>query len=396
MELLIYRALIQLEKTSPDLYFLIKKAKIEVSTDEKLTAYCTIEKNQFKIVLGESFIKDFNEFSLAALIEHESLHIVFEHLTRTVFSELKGQDRTLANIAQDAIINELGLFLSQRKKLNEKLQKGIWIETINEKLAESKSNVRVCQFTHSSLDILEILKKELKKEKQDELKNQCFDDHLKESNEDMSEIIDLDNNETLKAIEGLLNDSKKAGSKTGQALLSGLIKKKKDKSFSKEVNKFLGSCLVGEKQPTSKRLSRRFIGQKGKKEVEKPKILLGIDTSGSMLDEETIKKMQLIVSKSLGLGLEVSIVFGDTEKKGIFHSIKNHFDFSSIRGGGGTELSFIFNEFKKSNYNGLIVLTDAEFDHNSINTKKAETLFVFTEKNQESQKIEKKFRGVYV
>lgn len=399
MENLIYSALIQLEKNNPDLYLLIKKAKISLEDNSKVTAYATITKEGFKIGLGREFIKDFDSFNLAALIEHESLHIVFGHLTREVFKGLSRQDRDLANIAMDSIINELGEFLSQKPKLNQTLKSGVFIETIRKMLDRTD----ISHLSHSSLDIFNLLKG-LKEDQKEQLKNQAFDSHLQDSqdNPDMTQAETeklmtelLENNESLKQIESLLTSGKRKGSKESGLILTGLLKARKEKAFSKAINHFVASVSNSDKKESWKRLSRRIENSKGKIKEKTQKILLGLDTSGSMLDEETIKKMKKIVSAALLNDFSVDLVFGDTRKVGEFKDIKQSFDFSKIIGGGGTDLRFIFNE-SLTQYDGLIVLTDGEFSHKDINSKKSKTLFLLTYEGQKNQIESKGYKTILI
>jgi len=375
----IYKSMLTLERSSPDLFFLLRKTK--VITDKFCpTAYASINKEGFKIVINEKWAETLDNFSLSALIEHEILHVLFGHLTD--YSILMPNKR-LANVAMDLIINEAGNLISQKDRLDEKLKAGCFLSDFNEKFKTDFSSYR-----NTSLEIYNFLT-----EKSDSDKNglESFDEGLTDETQEgqADSKIQADNKGQAKIEDFLSPDEinqvlKSYGSKSAELKL--VIEKREKLAKNKRVKKALESFLTSNKndfKKSSKRLNKRFSFMPyGREKDKNQKILIALDLSGSMLSPEIIEKMKIAVSSSIGYGFSVDLIFGDTKKLGGFKDLKKSFDFSQLKGGGGTELDFIFQE-KLSLYDGLIVFTDGYFDHKIIPKKLAnKMIFLMTNKDK--------------
>jgi predicted metal-dependent peptidase len=365
----VYKALIMLEKSCPDLFLLIKNVKIE-SCQKTPTAYAKIEKSGFKIVINESWVDSFDSYNLASLIEHEILHIILNHLSDKNYSNKK-----LANVAMDSIINEIGVFISDRKKLNDELNKGVFLKELNEKFNSS--------FSASKNTVKEIYDF-LMGQKEDDLEDlTSFDEGLSESTDS------IESSEIAKTIESII-DSKdldkiiKSYSKNSKELktqLDRIEKIEKNKKIVQAINHFFASNKNDSKK-SIKRVNKRFnFLPYGKIKDSTQKILIALDVSGSMINPDEIEKMKITISSATNYGFNIDLIFGDTKKLGEFKNIKKNFDFSQVFGGGGTDLRFIF-EDKLSDYDCLVVLTDGYFNHNEIPLKhKNSILFLNTSKD---------------
>lgn len=377
----VYKALIMLEKSCPDLFLLIKNVKIE-SCQKTPTAYAKIEKSGFKIVINENWIESFDSYNLASLIEHEILHIILNHLSDKNYSNKK-----LANLAMDAIINEIGVFISDRKKLNEELNNGIFLDELNERFNSS--------FSASKNTVKEVYDF-LLGQNEDELNDlTSFDEGLIESIES-GDSLDESINQTIESIIDSKDLDKiiKSYSKNSKELktqLDRIEKIEKNKKIIQAINHFFASNKNDSKK-SIKRVNKRFnFLPYGKIKDSTQKILIALDVSGSMINPDEIEKMKMTISSATNYGFNIDLIFGDTKKLGEFKNIKKSFDFSQVFGGGGTDLRFIF-EDKLSDYDCLVVLTDGYFNHNEIPIKhKNSILFLNT-----SKETIKNFKNLFI
>lgn len=365
----IYKSLILLEKTCPDLFLLIKNVKIE--SDKKCqTAYAKIEKSGFKIVINESWVDSFDSYNLASLIEHEILHIILNHLSDKTYS-----NKRLANIAMDSIINEIGVFISNRDKLNKELNNGIFLDDLNKSY-----NTQFSSKNNTVKDIYDFLLTQREEDLED---LNSFDEGLSQSDE----MIESD--EITKTIESII-DSKdldkviKSYAKQSKELkiqLDRIEKIEKNKKIVQAINQFFANNKNDYKK-SIKRVNKRFnFLPYGRTKDSTQKVLLALDVSGSMINPDEIEKMKITISTATNYGFNIDLIFGDTEKLGEFKNIKKNFDFSKVFGGGGTDLRFIFDS-KLSDYDCLVVLTDGYFNHNEIPIKhKNSILFLNTTNN---------------
>ncbi len=369
----IYKSMLTLERNSPDLFFLLRKTK--VITDKSCpTAYASINKEGFKIVINETWAETLDNFSLSALIEHEILHVLFGHLTDY---SLLMPDKRLANVAMDLIINEAGNLISQKDKLDEKLKAGCFLSDFN---AKFKTNF--CSYKNTSLEIYNFLADKSENDKNGlESFDEGLTDETKEGQADSKGQAKIEDFLSPDEINQVL---KSYGSKSADLKL--VIEKREKLEKNKRVKKALESFLTSNKndfKKSSKRLNKRFSFMPyGREKDKNQKILIALDLSGSMLSPEIIEKMKIAVSSSIGYGFSVDLIFGDTKKLGGFKDLKKSFDFSQLNGGGGTELDFIFQE-KLNLYDGLIVFTDGYFNHKIIPKKLAnKMIFLMTNKDK--------------
>lgn len=390
---IVYKALITLQKNAPDLFFMVRNTKIEVNVPKIPTACASydVKEKKFLIKVGEQFTKDLDQYSFAALIEHELMHIILLHVTDIISGRYKREDFQTLNTAQDAIINDIGVLL-KKAKLHPIMQKGVFLEDISKLVGETLDSDK-----HSVRDVFDKLKKLSDQQKQNAQKSgqlgEGFDDHSEMNGDnDPSDPTNTDGQEIraelLKAAKEFFEDHPKETtslmkdfsrkSSDCKMYLETILKLDKDKKIKREIEKFFTSNKTVDKKSSMKRPNRRFDNPKGHIRVKKQKILLGLDVSGSMMTPDTIEKLQIVVKSATNNEFAVDLVFGDTKKLGEFKNIKKDFDFSKVHGGGGTTLDFIFAE--KGSYDCYVVATDGYFDLSDIPKGRGNnTLFISTE-----------------
>jgi predicted metal-dependent peptidase len=419
----IYKALIELEKTCPELFYLVKNTRI-VSDKKHPSASAALTKTGFKISIREEWLEVFDQTNLSAIIEHELLHVVLDHCN-DMASGVYRQPR-LANVAMDCIINDIGHYFQDKSKLNDTLKKGVYLDSFNREYKTSFNS-----HDNTTLDIYNFLMSQKNNEKQE-----SFDEGLTPNDSGDDEENDLgDGNESGdigQAVEGLKKKGKKSvkdleGEESGQADESGdeenesgdkagktekisleeilspeelesvlktygkksadikkhfreIEKREKDKRIRKAIEAFFVSHKAEHKK-SLKKLNKRFsFLPYGRQKDSKQKILLALDVSGSMLSPDDLAKLKMSVNSAVNNGFAVDLIFGDVSKLGEFKDIKPSFDFeNNIHGGGGTDLKFIFDEFKIGKYDCYVIVTDGVFNWHDIPMKlKNDILFLNT------------------
>ena len=143
--------------------------------------------------------------------------------------------------------------------------------------------------------------------------------------------------------------------------------------------RFFGSSSKTYTKKTRRKLNKRFSENPALKIKTKKKVLVGIDTSGSVSDKDLIEFFGEIYHM-WKTGISITIAEGDA-------AISNIYEYNGetpekVTGRGGTNMNpFIkyFNENKQ--YNSLIILTDGFIGQREINTLKP-TLLVLCSKGE--------------
>lgn len=128
----------------------------------------------------------------------------------------------------------------------------------------------------------------------------------------------------------------------------------------------IGNMITSEILLTKMRPSRRFPDAKGIKMKRKPSVLVGVDTSGSVSNNELLDFFSEInhLWKS---GVKVTIAEIDTRINRIYE-YKGHFD-GEINGRGGTSFEelWAYKDEHKKDFSTLVMFTDGFVDINNLN-----------------------------
>lgn len=399
----VYRALLALNETSSEVYFLLKNTSIR--TDAEIpTAYAAYDTGgkKFVICVREEWINTFDTYNMAAIIEHELYHIILCH----VASMNSFEDRQVANIAWDAIINDLGHYLKDRSKLNAQLKQGVFLDQVRKDLQQygiltGYNTISAKNTTCRALyDLLMKLQAKMPK-----LTGgySTTDDHSKQSLDKSKGQGDGKGEQDGQSLEGLgdskgaleqLSKSKEAqelikeimgsdspngesarkigtGSADLTVYLEGYYKAKRIKDFKKSINNFYSCSKNFTKRTSIKNPSRRFPGNPfGKVKVKKARVKLCIDTSGSQMNDECIEKINIAICNALDLNLQVDVVSGDTKKTFEKKNVTRTWNFKEcLKGNGGTELEFFFHDKNGKVIDEAltyVIVTDGYFDKEDI------------------------------
>ena len=311
----------------------------------------------YQLAINEEFWTSLSEEHQLGLLKHELLHIAFGHLTS--FGSFS--DKKLANVAMDMEINQ---YID-----TDWLPKGgIMIEDYEDLDLDEKAG---CRYYYKKLQ-------ELKQEKDkngtcgnepmdkllDDIENGNVPDHgTWEEFDDLSEaekkLID-------KQIQKVLSDAKEQtikkrgnipGEIEGVITIEEIVAPKFD--WRGYMRRFTGVSTKVFTKKIRRKENRKFPESPGLKLKMKQHMLLGIDTSQSVNDDELLEFMNEIhhIYKA---GVDITIIQCDTSIKSI-EPYKGKPEIT-ILGRGGTEFDPVLEYYNDNNkkYTSLVYFTDGE------------------------------------
>tara|TARA_R110000868_G_scaffold36248_1_gene128746 strand:- start:13927 stop:15231 length:1305 start_codon:yes stop_codon:yes gene_type:complete len=413
-----------LSKTSKDLmlkepyygFFLIMLNKL---WDKKRVPTAGVSKNgiNYQLTINDDFWESLTEEHRLGLLKHELLHIAFGHLT-TFF---KFSDKRLANVAMDMEINQYidnawlpGGELSKEdfdaikeqvkaeiaearerdapeeeiKAIADKLpSRGIMIEDYDDMDLETKAG---CRYYYDKL-------KEAKDKKQqngtcgspamDGLLDQIDDGDVPDHStwQDFEDLTEAEQKLIEKQLQKVLSDAKEQtikkrgtvpGEIEGVIVIEEIVAAKFD--WRGYIRRFTGISTKVFTKKIRRKENKRFDANPGLKIKMKQHMLLAIDTSGSVSNEELLEFMNEIhhIYKA---GVDITIIQCDVTIKSI-EQYKGKPDLK-ISGRGGTEfdpvLEYYNGNLKK--YTSLVYFTDGECNANVI--PRGNVLWVISERS---------------
>mgnify|MGYP003133372849 FL=1 len=305
-----------------------------------------------QLTINPEFYTELKEDHRYGLIKHELLHIAFGHLiTRDLYS-----DKKLFNIAADLEINQYilesklpegGLLLSSFPELN--LPKKAGTDKYYELLQQAQEDG-----TSPTLDSL--------MSKMDGTTPHCHSTW-----DDFNDLSEADKKLVQKQIEHQLKESaeqtvKRHGTVPGE--LADLIHRLTHVEPAKfdwkgYLRRFVGNSSVVYTKKLRRKYNKRYAANPGLKIKFKNHILVGVDTSGSVNNEELTEFFSELTHMHK-TGHKITVAQCDTR----LSSIK---EFSpsrdwEIHGRGGTDFQPVIDHYneKKGHYTALIYLTDGE------------------------------------
>jgi len=343
-DLLIFDALNYLRKYSPHIFSILELCNIKLKADIP-TACVSWEKSskKFNIDIGPKFYENLDSKNLSAIIEHEAYHVLFRHL----FDD-KLKDKNLANIAQDAIINDcIKLFRDNKNDIL--LDNRVKLKEIN-KAFNIENNT-----SHDVYKYLEQNKNDIK-----DLLDKLLDDHSALDNDDEG-ISEIDKAIIKEALKNTIKSNKESFEKIGNqsADVDRLVKEalKVEYNFKNLFSYAVKKSLKADQKRTWKKVNRRYGSDaKGKKKAIKPNVLLLVDTSGSITDE--ILSMVNYQISYLSKFYDFTVCWGDTKLHGHDKIKRGQKPNITFKGGGGTNLNFYKKVPDYQNFDLIVFNTD--------------------------------------
>ena len=368
-----------LSKTSKDLmlkepyygFFLLMLHKSW--SDQLPTAGVCKNGINFQLMINEKFWTDLSEDHKLGLLKHELLHIAFQHLTTfTMFS-----DKKMANVAMDMEINQYidghwlpegGIDINDYEDLN--LDRRAGSRYYYDKLKQAQQNKK--DTGSCGDDNMDKLLDGMDQGQgqvtigpgngRDGDKDVDIPDHKWEEFEDMP---DAEKKLIEKQLQRVLTEAKeqtikKRGYVPGE--ISGLIKLDEvippKFNWKQYIKRFTGISTKIFTRKLRRKENKRYSDNPGLKIKMRQNMLVGIDTSGSVCDNE-LKEFMNEIHHLYKAGVDITIVQCDTR----IQSIKKYdgkFELE-VSGRGGTYFEPVLEHFEENRqFTSLIYFTDGE------------------------------------
>ena len=309
-------------------------------SDEIETAAVTIKGINPVLIVNQTFFESLSDDEAVAVLMHEISHIIYKHLIYC--SEY--DNKTKFNYAADCEVNSAIPILQKDPYIYPSVY--------------GFENFKGTKWYYDNLP--------------NNIPNELVDNHniWKDGISDATKK--LVSNQIDGAVKNTVNQVKKAcGNIPGQfkTYIDELFTIKEQvfnwKAYFKRI---VGNIITSEIKLTKMRPSRRFPDSRGVISKRKSSILGGVDTSGSINNEELLDFFSEIyhIWKS---GVDVTIAEIDTRIHKIYQ-YKGKFD-GEINGRGGTNMDELFKYYldNKNIYSSLILFTDGFFNIHTFNVR---------------------------
>ncbi len=363
-----------------------------VSADVSTAAVAVINADIHLIINEAFFINELkNSSERIAVIKHETLHLVLKHLFR---ADKSRHNHKLYNIAADLVVNQYigqwtlpegAVTLSTFPHFNLLPEKDLEyyynilqseLEYLNQNSgigmnSFSDSDKKQSEQRNSSDKNFNYSQKMLDRLMNDEM----ITNHDKWF-EELTNLSDVEKNIAETKLEKHIIDSynrtsaKMYGSFPAELkrILDGYANNKKAEfNWKRKLRMFACSSRKTRINNTIKRVSKRYKTRPGIKVVRFNKLVVAIDTSGS-LDSEAFLLFFKEINDIYKQGTEITIVECDAKVQSVY-KYKGVLP-SALKGGGGTEFDPVF-EFirsdRKNKYDGCIFFTDGFASKPKIN-----------------------------
>lgn len=332
-------------------FFLIMLNKL---WNDKIPTACVGKQGiNYQLMINPTFWEELPHLHRIGLLKHELLHIAFKHLN-VVF---KFSDRKLANIAMDCEIN-------QYIDPDWLPEGGIDINDYPELNLDRKAG---CRYYYDKM-----LKAKEDKDKNGTCGSPKFDDVLDGQGapchsgwDEFEDVSEVEHKLIERQTHRLLDEASQQTMKK-QGIIPGEIKEiiklaeivKPKFNWRKYIRRFTGVSTKIFTKKQRRKENRRYEDNPGMKVKMRQKMLLAIDTSASVNNEELTEFMNEIyhIYKA---GVEVVIIQCDTQINSILE-YKGKFELD-IKGRKGTQFDPVLQYYNDhSTFTSLVYFTDGE------------------------------------
>jgi predicted metal-dependent peptidase len=336
----------------------------------------------YQLAINSEFWDSLSTLHKLGLLKHELLHIAFGHLTTfTLF-----KDKRLANVAMDMEINQY---------IDEDWlpEGGINIEDYQELNLDYRAG---CRYYYDKLKQF----KEQKKEKGssgcdnmdkllDNIENGDIPDHS--TWEEFEDLPEAEKKLIEKQIQRVLSEAKeqtvkKCGHIPGEIEDVIKIEEITPPKFDWRgyLRRFTGTSTKVFTKKTRRKENIRFSGNPGLKIKMKQRLLLAIDTSGSVSNDE-LREFMSEIHHIYKTGTDITVIQCDTRIKSI-EEYKGNKELE-VQGRGGTEFDPVLEYFNENikTYTSMIYFTDGEA-YSSVKPK-GKVLWVLSEQSSMNEEL---------
>ena len=320
--------------------FLFLNKRIENSIPTM--AVGVIRKVDIALFFNSSFVDKMTDSELRAVLKHEALHILLHHISRTQKNEY---NPGLFNVAADMVINQNieglpeGGIYPETYGLKRGESSDVYYKLLKKKADESGDGILVDENGNEQGDGID--------------DHSMWDDFDKEIIEQKARAI------TRRAMD---EQAKQGWSNISGNLIDQIRSANKPKcNWKRELKYFINKLILMGRKSTRKRDNRRTCEihpylNPGTRRDYKSKLLLAIDTSGSVSDKE----LQAFLSEMNGMVENVlcEYICFDTQLYGNPIPFNKRSKSLDIKGRGGTDFHPVIEYVNEHKYDGLIVFTD--------------------------------------
>ena len=337
----------------------------------------------YQLAINPGFWESLSAPHKTGLLKHELLHIAFGHLTTFSFFS----DKALANVAMDMEINQY----IDKEYLPEG---GIDIDDYEDLNLDKKAG---CRYYYDKLKTLKD-----KKQKNGTCGNSSMDKLLNDTEngegpidhstwEDFENLSESEKKLIQKQANKILQQAKdqtlKArgtvpGEIEGLIVLEEIMPAKFD--WRNYIRRFSGVSTKVYTKKIRRKENKRFDENPGLKIKMKQHMLLAIDTSGSVSDDE-LKEFMNEIKHIHKAGVDITVIQCDTKINSIKpYNGKNELE---INGRGGTEFDPVLEYFNQNlkKYTSLVYFTDGEC-YTSVKPK-GNVLWVLSEESHMNEEL---------
>jgi len=311
----------------------------------------------YQLAINPDFWESLSDNHRLGLLKHELLHIAFGHLT-TFF---KFSDKRLANVAMDMEINQYiddewlpegGIDINNYEDLN--LERKAGCRYYYDKLKELKDKKKQ-NGTCGNQPMDDLL---------DAIENGETDDHA--TWEEFEDMTEAEQKLIEKQLQKVLSDAKdqtikKRGTVPGEIEGVIIIEEVTKQKFNWRgyIRRFTGVSTKVFTKKIRRKENRRFSDNPGLKVKMRQHMLLAIDTSGSVSDNE-LKEFMSEIYHIYKCGVDITVIQCDTRIRSI-EPYKGKFEMN-VLGRGGTEFDPVLEYFNANlkKYTSLVYFTDGE------------------------------------
>ena len=364
-------------------FFLIMLNKIWTKTQVPTAGVCKNGIN-YQLCINEDFWDSLDKKKELGILKHELLHVAFNHLTHFYFP-----DKRLANIAMDMEINQY----IDKTWLPED---GIFIENYADLELDYKAG---CKYYYKKLQQAKEDKEQNGTSGCEEFDRLCDqldggEDPVKNHDmwKDFQDLSETEKKLIEKQIKRVLTQASDMAESKSRGCTPGEIKDliKVDEvlppkfDWKNYVRRFSGTSSRVFTRKLRRKENRKFEDNPGLKIKMKKHVLLAIDTSGSVSNEE-VKEFMGEMKHIHKTGVAMTLAQCDTSIRKI--EPYNGSNELNIEGRGGTEFDPVLDYFNANlrTYTSLIYFTDGEC--NATVKPQAPVLWVLSECSDINDKL---------
>lgn len=361
-------------------FFLLQMSR-EIRFDISSPTAVNFKGAKYVIYFNPIIFLNLNLKQMESTIKHEILHIISMHLIRA--KEFKGGYSTLAiDMAMNIVVNT---YLDHLPPYAVTLE---WVNlNYSLKLLPFKPFEYYVEEIQTALDLLEADEDAADESDTDEADDRNNDEvetaYNPEKTHDIWEDSSDIDEKTLQEFTEKFIDNAQKGSIPNylESMISSLKNSKGELPWNLYLKRLMGSVESHKKKTITRRNRRQpdRLDLRGQLRSRKAKIVVALDISGSISDEEFSQAIKEVLDIVKNYNHEITIIECDSEIRRVYNvkSVKDIKDRSNIR--GGTKFTPVFEYANKNKVNLLVYFTDGEGEEKLLTVPRGyKTLWVIS------------------